>query len=403
MLKTLAVNETENNEYDEVAAMRKRRQRQRQRRVNIGIFIAALAAAAIVITVLAVNVKNYDSLKVVEELITTDEPSSKYISYKDGYIRCSHSGVGYVDSTGSKRWDEPISFSSPEISKCADKVFVADMGGNNVYVFDESGSCGHIETPYSIYEVSGTENGSVAVMTQDSNDNYLGLYDTSAELVYSVKTTLSGDGYPLAFDVSRDGKVLALSYVKTAKKPVETGVRIYDFSSGKDSDESKISGEFSDFDGELYGEMCFFDNGNVAAVSEASLKVYSVTGKPSLMSETELFEEYDGSVKAVLKGRNKIALIISVPEGEYTQRLLVFSENGRRLCDTELEEGYDDYVMEDDRIIMTGQNRFAVYTTGGREITAQVTDMPVSAVISNGSKGRYFLVSDGKVQRVKLR
>ena len=388
---------------DEIAAMRNKKKRQKN--VRLAIILAALGAAAIVVTVLALNLKGYSSYKTVggQEMVKQDEPGAVYASYKGGYIRSSRSGVEYVDSSGKTRWNEPVTFSEPKIMVYDDKVFVADIGGNSVEVFDTSGRTGKVETPYSIYEAEGTVSGRVAIMTQDNNVNYLELYEQDGEPVYSIKTSVGGDGYPLAFDVNSDGSRMAVSYVRAEKKPLETGVRFYDFASSKYSENDRVSGEFSDFDGELTGEICFFENGRVAVVSENKVKFYEDNGKSIVLkSEQELFDDYDGVVKRVLNGDDKLVLILSVDDAETPERMLVFGDNGRPVCDTGLAEGYEKYVLEENRIIMTAPFRFAVYTADGKEVTKQTADKPVSALIGNGSGSEFFLVSEGNVEKIKL-
>ncbi len=396
----MAVND--NNKYDEVAAMRNKKRR--KKRTHLWIILGVLAAAAVIISVIAFNMKGFTSYKQVgSEAVKSDEPGAVYAAFNEGYVRSSHSGTEYVDASGNTKWNETGTFSDPKITVCGEKIFVADMGGNSVDVFDASGHLGKVETPYSIYEFSGTEDGRVAIMTQDNNVNYLELYEMSGEPVYSIKTSLSGDGYPLAFDVTGDGKMLVMSFVKAETKPAQTGIRFYDFSGGAATESSRIPAEFSNFDGELNGDICCFKNGNTAVVSEHTVRFYGRDTKGvSLKSEEELFEEYEGIVKRVLKSSDRIALILSTEDAEEPERLIVYSDAGKKLCDTGLTEGYDKYVLESGRVMMTSSNRFAVYTTSGNEITKQLSDKPVSALIGNGAGNRFFLVSDGQVQRIKL-
>lgn len=387
---------------DEVALMRNKKKRRKG--IVTVLVLAALSAAAIVITVFALNTKGFSTYKpLVDGNIKQDEPGAVYASFKEGYVQASRSGVEYVDESGNTKWNEPVDVSNPLIQVCGDKIFVADISGNNVEVFDSSGHTGKVETPYSIYEMEGTAMGRVAIMTQDKNINYLELYEQDGDVVYSVKTTLGGEGYPLSFDISDDGSRLALSYVKAENKPVETGIRFYDFSGGKLSEKDRVTGEFSNYDGELTGEICFFENGNVAAVSENNVKIYTGNGKGiSLKSEHGLFEEYEGVIKRVIKGSDKLILILSVNDVESPERMMVFDENGGEVCDCKLTGGYDKYVLDGDKIIMTAPFRFAVYSSSGKEITKQDVDKPVSALISNGGDSRFFMISEGNVERIKL-
>ena len=57
-----------------------------------------------------------------------------------------------------------------------------------------------------ILQIEVSDNGKMAAVLDDNNANYINMYDTNGEKIYSVKTTLSGDGYPIDVSISPDAK-----------------------------------------------------------------------------------------------------------------------------------------------------------------------------------------------------
>ena len=50
----------------------------------------------------------------------------------------------------------------------------------------------------------------VAAVLEDNDANYINLYKTDGTKIYTVKTSLAGDGYPLDISISPDAAKLVI-------------------------------------------------------------------------------------------------------------------------------------------------------------------------------------------------
>ena len=101
-----------------------------------------------------------------------------------------------------------------KVSICGNSIAVADINGSSAYSFNTSGQVGKADTSMPILQIEVSDSGKMAAVLEDNNANYINMYDTNGEKIYSVKTTLSGDGYPIDISISSDAKKLIASFIK---------------------------------------------------------------------------------------------------------------------------------------------------------------------------------------------
>ena len=94
-----------------------------------------------------------------------------------------------------------------------------------------------------ILQIEVSSGGKISAVLEDTNANYINMYDTNGDKIYSVKTTLSGDGYPLVISISSDPKKLIASFIKVSGDEIKTNVVFYNFSDvGRDRTERVVGG-----------------------------------------------------------------------------------------------------------------------------------------------------------------
>ena len=83
-----------------------------------------------------------------------------------------------------------------------------------IYVCDTQGPIGTIETTMPIRDFCVSSNGVVAAVLDDSPVTAIYLYYATGESFADFKTRMSNSGYPIAVDISSDGSLVAVSYIK---------------------------------------------------------------------------------------------------------------------------------------------------------------------------------------------
>ncbi len=107
---------------------------------------------------------------------------------------------------------------NPHIKVCGEWAAVGDVNGDTIYMFGVQGMVGSVDTSLSISQIEVAKQGIVAAVLEDTTANYINLYNTDGSKIYTVKTTLAGDGYPLDISISEDATKLIASICMSVVK-----------------------------------------------------------------------------------------------------------------------------------------------------------------------------------------
>lgn len=379
---------------DDLEKMRQKIRRRKKQKRNRILFVSILALAIFLITFFILNTKSYSSYKVVSSVAKEDEVTSKYKSYKKGYISYSNGGVSYVDEKGKNIWNIAYNMSNPYCSISDNIIAVADMKGNQVIVLNENGELGKFQTQFNIMQAIATANGMVLAILQNETDSFINMYKQDGSVVFSIKTSIEGDGYPVDATVSKDGRNLVVSFVKTKNGKVETSVVFYDFSN---ANADKILGGFDNFDNHLIADIDFIDNNTVVAIADNSITYYKIKNLPKQEKRFDL----NMKVKKVIWGEKKVA-IVSQEEDE-SEKVIIYNANGGKLCEKTLPNNYTSFVLNKDTFVATNENSFYIIEVDGKKIIEKHIDGRLVSIIPNGSRSKYFLITDRYIQRINLR
>ena len=170
---------------------------------------------------------------------------------------------------------------NPKVSICGNSIAVADINGSSAYSFNTSGQVGKADTSMPILQIEVSDSGKMAAVLEDNNANYINMYDTNGEKIYSVKTTLSGDGYPIDISISSDAKKLIASFIKVSGDEIKTNVVFYNFSDVGKNETERVVGGFN-YDDIIVGDVKFVNDTTAVAVGENVVSIYKIKEYPSL-------------------------------------------------------------------------------------------------------------------------
>ena len=215
--------------------------------------MAACIAAFALFAYLVYNRKFSTFYDVVweEELFeegTKSDAFREYIPYADGMIRYSKDGASYIDSDGKTVWEKSFQMNSPAADVNGNYAVIADEGGSSIYIFNKNGNTGTATTILPLTKAVVSQYGVVFVVLKDKNAEWITSFKADGGAIdLSVKSIISGDGYPLDLSVSPDGSQLITSYVSIENGVVSNKVIFRNFGEiGKNTDARRIVGGFSD-------------------------------------------------------------------------------------------------------------------------------------------------------------
>ena len=395
-----AVNTSVSNHYEEEDTQDYYK-KIRMHRIKVGIVAAIVVAAVLAFVIYFVmNADNqtYSGYSIISSVTKEDSTTSNYIDFQGGYIRYSGDGISYYSAKGISVWNQTFQMKSPQLKICQECVAIGDINGSSIYIFNKNGKIGSVDTSMSISQIEVASQGVVAAVLEDTNANYINLYGTDGKKIYSVKTTLAGDGYPLDISISEDASKLVASYVYVSGESIKTNVVFYNFSDVGQNETERLVGGFNHYESTIVPEVQFMSGDYAVAVGEDVLSIYKIKEYPSLFKEIKI----DSEIERVFTSGTYVGMILDNKESGDNYKLVVYNLSGNQVCETTFNTTYDNIKFDGNSIIMNNGSVFTLMNLSGKELAHQEFDLPINQVLSMGSRGDYLLVNSKYVQEIKL-
>ena len=388
---------THETEDDEIVKHRIKKHRRHMVIITaIGVIVIAIA---VVLVMRLIDGYVFTSYSVTGSLNREDIESSGYIAYGDGYIRYSNDGAAYYTAKGKALWNQTYSMQKPQVKICEDCVAIGDINGNTIYIFNKNGNIGKVDTSLVISQIEVAANGAVAAVLEDNEANYINMYDKEGNKIYSVKTTLAGDGYPLDISISNDSAKLIASYVYVSGEEIKTNVVFYNFSEVGQNETERVVGGFNHYNDVLVGDVQFLSNNIAVAVGENVISIYKIKEYPSLEKEIQI----DNTIDRVFFGTDYIGLVLDNSDSGELYKMVVYNFSGSKVCEAEFGTQVDNIQFDGSSVVMNNSTSFSVFNLKGKNVANMSFDMPASKVLPTGTRGEYILINTKYIQNIKLK
>ena len=356
------------------------------------VFILVLAALFLL------DGRTYSQYTVLHSVNRDDTESAKYEAFADGYIRYSNDGAAYYNAKGIAEWNQTFSMQNPHIKVCGEWAAVGDVNGSTIYMFGVQGMVGSVDTSLSISQIEVAKQGIVAAVLEDTTANYINLYNTDGSKIYTVKTTLAGDGYPLDISISEDATKLIASYLYVSGESIKTNVVFYNFSEVGQNETERVVGGFNHYDSTIVGDVEFLNSTTAVAVGEDVLSIYHIKEYPSLTKEIRI----DSEIERVFFGNGYIGIVLKNSDSGDIYKLVVYDTSAKEVCETTFNTQYDTIQFDGKSVLMSNASTFAVMNLKGKMLTTQNFDLPIESVLPMGTRGRYIMVNSKYIQDIRL-
>ena len=393
------VSEAATHETEDDEIVKHRIKKHRRHMVIIAVIGVIVIALAVVLVMRLIDGYVFTSYSVTGSLNREDIESSGYIAYGDGYIRYSNDGAAYYTAKGKALWNQTYSMQKPQVKICEDCVAIGDINGNTIYIFNKNGNIGKVDTSLVISQIEVAANGAVAAVLEDNEANYINMYDKEGNKIYSVKTTLAGDGYPLDISISNDSAKLIASYVYVSGEEIKTNVVFYNFSEVGQNETERVVGGFNHYNDVLVGDVKFLSNNIAVAVGENVISIYKIKEYPSLEKEIQI----DNTIDRVFFGTDYIGLVLDNSDSGELYKMVVYNFSGSKVCEAEFGTQVDNIQFDGSSVVMNNSTSFSVFNLKGKNVANMSFDMPASKVLPTGTRGEYILINTKYIQNIKLK
>lgn len=321
-----------------------------------------------------------DTVKEAEVLYTfgfDERDKPVFAIYKGNLVKCSKSGIFFLDRTGRIVRSENIEFNDPIVKTNGSLILVVDAGATDICVMDDESVVWKDKTDAAILNADISNGGYVTVITSAKRDNNaVRVYEPHGmELFRKIIAT----DYAVSACISPSEEYLVLSSISTGAVGPFSKYKFYDMEGNELSELS-----FSQ-NGELLPLFWYINNDSIFAAGDSAAASIGVKGK------TVWEEQFRNVLGAGPAGSGLLAVAAETDEGAM---LNVYTADGRKKASVKLQnepEGLDSIkgavcVYTDDTAYFFDDNGTikGKYTAGEKISQVCLYDKKHAAVITEG-------------------
>lgn len=386
-----------NEETDEDVLEEKLKRHRRSKASKWIILIAVLIIAGVGYLIYLDN-KVYTSYEVLETAQITDNYNGRFYEFGDYMLRYSEDGIAYLN--GSKTyWNHAFEMREPIIDICNSYVAVAEQKSNTIYICNNKGFQGQVETEYPIVGLDVSDNGIVAAITGENSElSYIEVIDEDGTRIAKGQSVLSSQGCPVDISISEDGTKLVVSYLCVGSGVIQSKVVFYNYSEIGKNEVDRFVGGYN-FDKTMVARVEFVNNDTVVAFGDDKVVLYSMKQKPSVIAEISI----DKEIKSIFYDEEYIGLVLANGQADNPYNMVVYDIEGKKISDVDFNLSYKNIKIANKTIILYNDVTLRVYTVKGKQKYEGNFDKGIVDVIMLDDKYNYLIIDPANVEKIKLK
>ncbi len=370
--------------------------RKRFYRILTVIIICAALVAAWIIFRFVMQYSEYQILSTEER---TDTEGTSFAELNGYVIRYNNEGVSCSDIEGKTRWSQPYEMSEPIMSKKGGYMAFADRQGKVVYIVNENGLAGQIAVDYGIRDIDVSAGGSAAVLMQEEDTAYLGLFALNGTKIAEGAIHFGGAGYPLDLALSPDGERIAVSILDVETGKGSTSVRFYNFSDAGKEKTDNLMAEYQ-YEDTVIPKLIYMNDRRVAAFGTGGMLLFDGGDVPSEMKQIDP----KGEIRSIFYNDTHVGLLMMQEGEESGTGVNIYDINGELVQTIASDTNYSAAAfMESGEFYLLNGDQCKIYTMRGLELFSGSANMDLFAVYSTGRYRRYLFVGEQAANLVKFR
>ncbi len=371
-------------------------------RLKIPLSILLIVLLLMAIRVSGFGTRHYKGYDVIRTETSSDPTDMTYIDYGQDVVKFSKDGISLVDRKEKAVWAETFDLDNPTAHTCGDYIAVADLQGNDVFLFNKKGKVSSTAVPYPISAIQVAEQGVFAVMMENHQDNYIQLYSRKGELLVEIKTSIEENGHPLSMALAPDGKRMIVSAVIIDGMKAKNKVSAYYFGRrGKNAEDPVVWSRV--FEDEMIPQVIFMNNRTVSLIGDSATYLYSMGRKPGRRPKAVI--EFDTEINSVFTNETYLGYICKNEDASESAgaRLEVYNISGSRIVSKPMDLSYNRIRFDGNEIIAVGDYDCTILSIKGKEKFHGVFEDSLTDVIPTGKKRQYMILSDKGTSVIKLK
>lgn len=361
--------------------------------------VAAVIAAIIIVFYVVSQVKTYSDYKVVDSLERADTSATQFTLFKGKILKYSNDGAIYTDTRNNTIWNQTFEMDNPIMSMNENFVAFADVDGQTVYILDEEGLQGTINTNMAIKKIDIADHGTIAVLMESQNTGYLALYNIKGDKLAEGGIHVENSGYPLDIALSDSGENLAVSILDINSGSVKTTLSFYNFGTVGQNQIDNIVHTVS-YAGSVIPQLEYADGNTLLAFSTQGVLIFKGNQMPELTKEVLFTTE----IKSIFYDDAYFGLVTQDSEVKNGRKMHVYDMNGSEVTAISLDMGYEEiYFLKNHEICVMDENTCQIYTRNGVKKFEGEFDHTLYYIMTRPGVRNYYALLEGSTQEIRCR
>lgn len=361
---------------------------------GIGVVIGLLCAAY-----LYYDNKTYTSFELVEQIKRTDTEAAEYEEFRGNVLKYTKDGAAYSTLSGSIIWNQTYEMESPRITMCEDYLAIYDQGGSHIFIMNVSGLQGKISTTVPVQRVSIANEGTVAVLMEDSGASYIHIYDKDGKQLAAGGLHIENSGYPLDIALSGDAQKLAVSMLDISEGNVKSTVVFYNYGTVGQNEIDNIVGSYS-YSDMVIPSIRFIASNRLLAFGDTEVIIYEGTQKPAVSQEIK----FKDNIRSVYLNNEYFGLVFDNPSSAEGYRTTIYNMRGKLVSEQNFELDYTDIgFLQNNLLCVRNATKCMMFTMRGNKRFEYTFDRNIHDVMSGNGQRDYLFILNGETDRIKLK
>ena len=355
--------------------------------------LIVLAALSAFLVALYIYYRGYTGFTVKYSRIKSDV-FAEYESFSNGLIRYGKDGAIFIDKTGKERWNEGYHMKHPIIDTNGSFSTIADLNGNTVCIFDESGKmCPPINIALPVSGVRISENGVLMVVSEDDGSSYIDFYSKEGNELAKGKYPLDKNRFPSCFDISKNGRRAAIAFVYYDKAKIYSQIAILGFDK---SDVSKPNNVIfsKDLGAALPLDVKYVQNDDLVILTGEALNLLENNS-----DEINFSIPLGNTVKSVLYNDYEI-VVVQKKEGGSTADFYDYS--GKKLSSPVLKIKYKNILLNREFLVLADEYEMQILNRNGKLRFSKAMGNSIRDIKAMGDKKSYLIMYENKLEAITL-
>lgn len=371
-----------------------KKQQIRKLAIVVGICVGVLVALYII-----AQVKTYSDYKVIDSIERADTSATQFSLFKGKLLKYSNDGAIYTDTENNTVWNQTFEMDNPIMVMNDNYVAFADVDGQVVYILNEEGLQGTVNTNMSIKKIDIAQHGTIAVLMENQQTSYLAIYNLKGDKLAEGGIHMENSGYPLDIALSDSGENLAVSILDINSGSVKTTLSFYNFGTVGQNQIDNIVNTFS-YAGSVVSQLEYVDDNTMLGFSDQGVMIYKGDQIPDQTQEVLVTTE----IKSIFYDDSYFGLIMQDKESSTGRKMSIYDLNGSEVTSVNLDMGYERvYFLENHEICVLGEKECQIFTRYGINKFEGNFKNELYYVISKLGIRDYYALVEGSTEHIRCK